>query len=144
MKLIWQILGAVLLIGAIGVGSYVGVKKVLRDVLLPDVSAVQREVDEIVSELERAGEHLSGFRDSLDSIETGVSELGRELAKSRESADRLGLRIGASLDRQRELEKLFEESTVISGELADGIGRGEAALLRLRKYLDSNPQESGD
>jgi len=144
MKVWWKYALVAAVVLGIGVVCYVGIKKVLGSFMLPDVSAVQQQIDELVDDLERARNDLSGLRDSLGDVKDGLSELEGQLGTSIESADRLGVRIRSSINRQRELEGILEESQNISGIFAEGIGRNEAALLRLREYLDSYEEGSGD
>lgn len=142
-KWILQIIGIVLVLGAIGVCSYVAAKKVLGSFILSGAGTIEQQLDEIVGDLERARGDLSRLRDSIGTVETGLLELGSELDKSAELATRLEKRIGASLDRQRELEELFGGAEEAAGVLAEGIGKGEAAINRLRQYLGSDSPEGG-
>ena len=142
-KWILQVIGVVLVVGAIGVCSYVAAKQVLGSFLLSGAGTIEQQLDEIVGELERARGDLSRLRDSIGTVETGLLELGSELDKSAELATRLEKRIGASLDRQRELEELFGGAEEAAGVLAEGIDKGEAAINRLRQYLGSDSPEGG-
>ena len=143
-KWIWQIIGVILIVGVIGVVGYVGVKKVLGSFILPDVSAVQQQIDELVDDLERARNDLSGLRDSLETVTGGLSSLRAELDGSAASAARLEERINESIRRERELEGFLGGAEDALGIVAQGIGRNEAALLRLREYIDSYEEDGGD
>ena len=142
-KLILQIIIAVVLVTALGVGAYVGIKKIIGLFALPDISTAQRKIDEFVSELDGAISDLSGFRDSIGIAQEGLSTLTGELDRSTEAAARTGEQLELSIRRERELKEILGRAEDASGILAEGIGKNETALDRLGKYINSSQGDSG-
>ena len=142
-KLLPQIIIAVVLVAVLGVGAYVGIKKITGLFSMPDIGVAQRQLDELVSDIERARGDLSGLLDSIGVAEARLSSLGGELDRSTEAAARNEERLRSSLERERELARLLAGAEDALGIFAEGIGKGEAALLRLREYIDSGQGDGG-
>ena len=142
-KLLPQIIIAAVLVAVLGVVAYVGIKKITGLFSMPDIGAAQRQLDELVSDIERARGDLSGLRDSVTAVEGGLSDLAAKLDGSAASAARLEERIDESIRRERELEKILGGAAGATRILAEGIGKNEAALLRLREYIDGGQADGG-